>query len=341
MTWLVSGANGLLGREVTALLTAAGEHPRVLILPGEKPHWKNPESVDVWEADINDPGALRRALQGVDQVVHCAARTGPWGPRSEYRRTNVAALESFVGEAMKAGVCRFVHVSSITVHGNDHRGQADEDAPFRVEPNPYSWSKVAGERLLARMISEEGARVSIVRPGWIYGPGDTANFARLAHLIEARRLAVLGSGHNRLPLIYLSDAARGTLLASKVEEAEGRVYLLVNDEAVSQQDFLSSMAAELGAPMPTRHIPYRLALLGAAQVERIWRCSGARRPPPLTRYGLQLLGGDNRFIVERARAELGFSAQTRLAEGIRQSVEWYRSTQRALGARASTKRVPA
>ena len=54
-------------------------------------------------------------------------------------------------------------------------------APLRAEPNPYSRSKVAGERLLRRMIRDEGAPVTIVRPGWIYGPGDTASFAPRSH----------------------------------------------------------------------------------------------------------------------------------------------------------------
>ena len=79
---------------------------------------------------------------------------------------------------------RLVHVSSLTVHGNNVGGKADENSPLRTEPNPYSRSKVAGEKLLQRMIQDEGAPVTIVRPGWIYGPGDTASFGRIARMID-------------------------------------------------------------------------------------------------------------------------------------------------------------
>jgi len=309
---------------VIARLLAAGARPRALVHPGDDAGPLAQAGVDVRAADIGrcDRSALMPVLAGIDCVVHCAARTGPWGPAAEYQRTNVRGLESLVTAAMAAGVRRFVHVSSITVHGNDVRGAADENSPLRAGPNPYSRSKVAGEMLLRRMIAAEGAPVTIVRPGWIYGPGDTASFARIARMIGQGRMPVIGSGENRLPLIYVADAAEGLLLAAAAKPAEGRCYLLVNDEPVTQRDFLAAIAAGLGVPAPRRRIPYRLALTLGGACEQLGRL--ARRPPPLTRYGLELLGGDNRFAVGRARRELGFSPLTGLAEGVADSVAWYR-----------------
>jgi nucleoside-diphosphate-sugar epimerase len=226
--------------------------------------------------------------------------------------------------ALAAGARRFVHVSSITVHGNDVGGEVDESAPLREESNPYSRSKVAGERLLERMIREDGAPVTVVRPGWIYGPRDTASFARLAQMIDKRQMIMVGSGENHLPLIYVRDAAHGVILASEVPQAVGRAYLLVNDELVTQRQFITVLAAELGAPPPARRIPYRLALTLAGLAEDVGRLTGRR--PPVMRYGMQLLGGENRFVIRRARDDLGFSPQVNLVEGIRRSVEWYRAT---------------
>ena len=213
MTVLVTGAAGFLGSHVTDLLLAGGDRPRVLIRPGDSLGSLAEADLDVCWADINDRAAVATALRGVDRVLHCAARTGPWGPASEYQRTNVRGLENLVRAAIAGGVRRVVHVSSITVHGNDVGGEADESAPLRAEPNPYSRSKVAGEQLLARMIRDEGAPVTIVRPGWIYGPRDTASFARLAHMIEKGQMIMVGPGTNHLPLIYVRDAAAGVVLA--------------------------------------------------------------------------------------------------------------------------------
>jgi 2-alkyl-3-oxoalkanoate reductase len=331
MTVLVTGAGGFLGSHVTELLVEAGERPRVLLRAGESVRAVAPSDVEAHVGELGDRAALEAALSGVDRVLHCAARTGPWGPAMEYERTNVQGLETLVRMALAAGVRRLVHVSSITVHGNDVRGWADESAPFGEEPNPYSRSKVAGERLLERLIREEGAPVTVVRPGWIYGPRDIASFARVARMIETGRMTVVGDGENRLPLIYARDAARGVLLAGEAARATGRSYLLVNDEPVTQRDFIGAIASELYAPIPTRRVPYGLALKLAAAAEALARLAGGRRPPPVMRYGLQLLGGENRFIITRAREELGFEPLVDLAEGVRRSVEWYRRSHEKAG----------
>ena len=324
MTVLVTGAAGFLGSHVTELLLERGYRPRVMIRPGESVLAPTGADVDIHTADIADRAALESALDGVDLVLHCAARTGPWGPEAEYERTNVRGLETLVRTALAAGVRRLVHVSSATVHGVDVHGPADEDAPFRKEPNPYTRSKVAGERLLERMIRNEQAPVTIVRPGWIYGPRDTASFERLARLIDDGKMVMAGTGRNHLPLIYVRDVARGMLLAGDAERAAGRCYLLVNDELVTQRDFLGAIAAELGAPVPRRRIPYRLGLMLGALAEAGGRLLGRQEPPPVTRFGIQLLGGENRFSIARARQEIGFSPLMGVADGVRRSVESFR-----------------
>ena len=144
-------------------------------------------------------------------------------------------------------------------------------------------------------------------------------------------MIVVGSGQNHLPLIYVGDAAEGALLAGEAEQADGRTYLLVNDEPVTQRDFVAAIAAELGAPTPTRRIPYGLAMMLGGLSENLGRLARLRKPPPVMRYGLQLLGGENRFVISRARHELGFSPQTGFAEGVRNSVDWYRDAYRAPG----------
>jgi 2-alkyl-3-oxoalkanoate reductase len=324
MTFLVTGAAGFLGSHVIDVLLERGEEPRALVRPGDDAGRLDATKVDIRRADVADAAALKSALKGVDRVLHCAARTGPWGPEHEYMRTNVRGLELLVHAASETGVDRVVHVSSITVHGNDVGGWADENAPFRAEPNPYSRSKIAGELALRRMVEPLRARVTIVRPGWIYGPRDATSFARLARMIERRRMFLVGSGDNHLPLIYVRDAAHGVLLASQAQAAAGRPYVLVNDEWVTQQRFLYALARELGAPPPERHIPYPVLLRVAAVSETVGRLVHGRQAPPVMRYGLQLIGGDNRFVITRARQELGFTPAVSLQEGVRRSVRWYR-----------------
>jgi nucleoside-diphosphate-sugar epimerase len=325
MTVLVTGASGFLGSHLTDLLLERGERPRILVAPGERVTAWTDADVEIHHGDVCDRATLEAAVDGVGRVLHCAARTGPWGPRIAYQRTNVDALGTLVDVAMAAGVERIVHVSSITVHGNDVRGSADERGTLRAGSNPYSWSKLAGERLLARMVRDAGAPVTIVRPGWIYGPRDTASFGRFAEMIGGGRMVVIGSGHNHVPLVYVEDVARGIVLAAECDAAAGRSYLLVNDERITQLDLLNGIAAQLGVPAPSRRIPYRLGVTLGALAEAGGLLARRAQPPPVMRYGVQLLGGENRFVIDRARRELGFSPQVSLAEGIHRSVEWYRA----------------
>jgi 2-alkyl-3-oxoalkanoate reductase len=343
MTILVTGAAGFLGSHVVDLVVRRGETPRALIRPGDDGRALAAREIDIRRGDVADPATLRASLAGVDRVVHCAARTGPWGPVHEYERTNVHAVALLVRAAMAAGVRRVVHVSSITVHGNEAGPHADESAPLREEANPYSRSKVAAERVLARLVRELDAPITIVRPGWIYGPGDLASFARLARMVETQRMFLLGSGENHVPLIDVRDVAHGVLLAcdgpaGTAPAAAGGAaaggaaargagpYLLVNDEPVTQRQFLTVLAGELDVPAPTRQVPYKLALTVGALSENLGALVHRRQPPPVMRYGLQLLGGENRFVIGRARRELGFNPAIGVEQGVRDSVRWYRET---------------
>lgn len=322
---LVTGASGLLGSHLVDALVARGDAVRALLQPGEDPSRLEAQGVEISRGDLTDAASLKAATQGVLLVMNCAAKTGPWGDPALYEAINVRGLETLTRAAMDAGVSRMVHVSSITVHGNDVRGTADEQAPFHEEPNPYTRTKIAGELLLQRMVADEAAPVVIVRPGWIYGPRDAASFGRFAAMIQRQGMVVIGSGENHIPLIYVTDVAQGMLRAAEAPQAVGQAYLLVNDERVTQNQYLSLIAKDLNVPPPTRHIPYGFAVAAGATAETVFRLLGRASPPPLMRYGLQLLGGENAFVIAKARTDLGFDPQVPMEDGVRRSVDWFQS----------------
>jgi len=331
MTVLVTGGGGFLGGHLVDLLIQSGEDVRVLALPAEDVSRLTAATVDVCRGDLRDRSSLEAAVDGADRVLHCAARTGPWGDEDEYRQVNVLGVQALLEVALAAGVERFVHVSSIAVHGTDVRGTADETTPLHGGSDPYSKTKAEGERLLERMIKRSDAPVTIVRPGLVYGPRDTNGFARFARLVEQGRMPIIGSGHNHVPLIHVSDVARGILLAADAERAVGNAYLLVSEEPVTQIDYFTTIAGELGVPAPRLHVPYHAALALGASAEVAGHLFGMRNPPPVMRFGVRQLGGENRFLGDRARADLGFSPQVRLTDGVRQSIAWYREYCRVEG----------
>jgi nucleoside-diphosphate-sugar epimerase len=327
---LVTGATGFVGSHLLDMLVERGDEVRIFARFGEDIQGLALAGVEVCWGDLSDRTSLEAAVDGMDRVLHCAARTGPWGPQAAYKIANVQGLKTLVDASLAAGVQRIVHVSSITVHGVDIHGTADETAPLCGGTDPYSRSKVAGEQLLQQVIRDKRAPLTIVRPGLIYGPRDAGSFGRFATLIEQGKMVVMGPGNNHLPLIYITDVVQGILLASVADHAIGREYILVNDEAVTQRDYLNAIASELGVSLPKWHIPYRLALSIGGMAEMTGHLLHWKQPPPLTRFGVGMLGGENRFLINRARSELGFTPQVRLKEGIRKAIAWYRATRSAV-----------
>jgi nucleoside-diphosphate-sugar epimerase len=322
MRVLVTGATGLIGGHLVDLIRERGDSVAALVRPGESADRLKCAGVEICWGDLGDRPSLQAAVKGKDWVINCAARTGGWGARSEYETANINGLQTLLEAALEAGVRRFVHLSSTTVLGLDRRLVLDETDPLRPLPNLYSWSKIAGERLLEQSIRERGAPVTVVRPGWTFGPRDKASFARFAAKIEQGKMVITGSGHNHVPLIYVRDVAEGILLASAAPQAAGRTYILTHHEPVTQIQFLEAIARELGVPAPHRRIPYRAAYLLGGIAEGLGRLTA--RQPLLTRYGVLVLGGESSFSSQRARDELGFTAKVSLAEGVHRSVAWFR-----------------
>jgi 2-alkyl-3-oxoalkanoate reductase len=325
MRVLVTGAAGLLGSHVAELALEHGEAVRVLVRPGEDVAWLAEAGAEVYRGDMTDRTSLQEAVRDVDRVLHCAARMGPWGSGVEHELVSVRGPEILAEVAMAAGVQRFVHVSSIDVHGLAVGDGVDETASYGTEQDFYCRSKIAGECVLQQLIKSKRAPVTIVRPGLIYGPRDTNSFARFARLVEQGKMVIIGSGNNHLPLVYVKDVAWGILLASEAEQAVGRAYLLVNDERVTQRDYFTTIARELGVPPPHLHIPYRLANALGAVSEAVGHLTRMKQPPPLMRFGLKQMAGENCFVISRARSELGFSPKVNLVDGVRQSIAWYRT----------------
>jgi nucleoside-diphosphate-sugar epimerase len=324
---LVTGAAGFLGSHLVDMLIEHGDDVRAMVRPIEDASYlrtlKNPEIV---YGDLTDTESLKRAVQGVQRVYNVAAKTGPWGPEEVYRAVNVQGPENLIHAAMNAGVQRIVHTSSITVYGHHLHGIVTEDAPYHAEDNPYSRSKIEGEKLIARLVEDRAAPVVIVRPAWIYGSRDTASFARFVSLVESGKAFLIGSGRNIVPVVYVRDVAQGIIKAGDAgNEAIGRTYTLADDRRVTQDEYLNTIADALQVSHVSRKFPFSALYFAGRSAELAWQALGRRKatPPPLTTYGVTLLGGDQQFSIERARRELGYEPEFDVKRGVAEGVQWY------------------
>jgi nucleoside-diphosphate-sugar epimerase len=268
----------------------------------------------------------------VERVYNVAAKTGPWGLEEVYRATNVQGLANLIHAAIDAGVQRIIHTSSITVYGHHLHGIVTEDHPYHAEDNPYSRTKIAGEQLISRLVKEHGAPVVVVRPAWVYGPRSTASFSRFAKLVETGKAFIIGTGNNIVPAVYVRDVAQGLIKAGEAgKEVVGRAYNIADDRRVTQAEYLNAIADALHAPHVSRKLPFSALYLAGRTAEILWRVMGRRKadPPPLTTYGVTLLGGDQQFSIDRARAELGYAPQIDITCGVAEGVRWYLNSEKA------------
>lgn len=330
MKVLVTGAAGFLGGHLVDMLLERGDEVRAMVRPVEDAsRLRTLEGVEVVHGDLTDATSLKSAVQGVERVYNVAAKTGPWGLEDVYRAINVQGLADLIHASMEAGVKRIVHTSSITVYGHHLRGVVTEDAPYHAEDNPYSRTKIAGEKLIANLVKDRGAPVVIGRSGWIYGPRDTASFARFVGLVESGKGFLIGSGKNIVPAVYVRDVAQGLIKAGDAgDHAIGRVYTLADDRRVTQADYLNTIADTLEVAHVTRHIPFSALYFAGRSAELVWQALGRRKaaPPPVTTYGVTLLGGDQQFSIDRARRELGYEPEFDVKRGIAEGVRWYLET---------------
>ena len=321
---LVTGGNGFVGRHLAAALQDRGDRVRALALPSEDTAWLEQRGFAVYQGDVRQPSTLVEPMRGVDAVVHLAAMMDVWRPVADYHDVNVTGTENVCRAALAAGVDRLVHMSSSSVYGVALGQPADECFPMSPFRDPYPVTKAAGDRLVQRMIRGERLPAVIVRPDQIFGPGDHLHFGRMADRLRAGKGIVIGSGDNALPLVYVSDAIQGLLLALDHDRALGQVYNITTDRPLTQRQFLAAIAHEVGGHVPRLHLPYRLLYTAGYAAERLALLARSERRPPITRLGVAFLGTDNRYSIDKARRELGYSPQVALEEGVGLAATWYR-----------------
>jgi nucleoside-diphosphate-sugar epimerase len=328
---LVTGGAGFLGQHLVSALQDRGDSVRVLDRPSASTARLAQKGVAIFHGDICQPDSLAEAMRGVDGVVHLAAMSGVWNSMEEYYRVNVTGTENVCRAVLKADVGRLVHISSWTVYGMGIGRPAREDFPLRPLQEPYSMSKVLGDRLVQRMIADDNLPAVIIRPDTIFGPGDQQHIGKIADRLRAGRYVIVGSGRNAMPFIYVTDVVQGLLLALDRERAVGQAYNIANDEPLTQEELFRAIASEVGAKPPSIHVPYSGLYAAGYLAEKLARLSNSRSQPFLTRLGVTIFGADNRHAIDKARTELGYSPAVPVLEGIRRATVWYRQDRLGAG----------
>jgi len=324
---LITGATGLLGSHIVEQLVAAGEPVRALVRADSDTSFLDQLGVQKAVGDVTKLDSLREAAKGVHTVYHAAAQVGDWGPWRRFVSVTIDGTANMLEAAGRAGVKRFLHISSISAYGHpDGEGLVlDESAPLGVGLHKWSYysrAKVEAEKLAWAAWERGDVPLTVVKPSWLYGPRDRASMPRLIRAIRAGKGKLVGDGANRLNLTYAGNEAEGCILAATNDKALGQSYNLSNDGVITQAEYLNRMARCLGVPPVTKKVPYRVAWSAAFMMELFGHLFRTKRPPLVTRYVVWLMGRRCFFSCEKARSELGWQPTVGYEEGIERSVKW-------------------
>jgi nucleoside-diphosphate-sugar epimerase len=319
---LVTGASGFLGGHLAEMLIEQGEDVIVLVRPSSNTSHLSHLAVRPVIGDLGDLESLRRAVEPVTRIFHCAATSTDWAPRDTFFSANVTGTENLLEAARHAQrLERFVHVSTTDVYGYP-MVPYDETFPTVDAGLPYNQTKRLGELAVSNAYSASGLPVTIIRPATIYGPRG-ADFTReIASLLKYRIMATINGGSARGGFTYVRNVASAMIHASVAPAAIGQAYNIADATNASWSDYLSLFAGGLGCPQPWINLNFDTAVRFSKFFEGVHRFLNLPGRPLLTQHAVRLLGIDQEFPIDKARQDFKFSPAISLEEGIARSVAW-------------------
>ncbi len=313
MKTLVTGATGFVGRHLVEALRNRDHSVRILIRNPQKAGDFSAE-VETVTGDICDRAALEKAVDGRDVLYHCAAATAE-ATREEIHRVNLEGLRTLLEVVGASPGKRLVLMSGLNVLGTRNFHEGAEDLPCRKANEPHGDAKIDGERLALEYHRDHDVDLTILRPGLIYGVGDR-HLLKLARAIRRGKFVFIGSRHNVVPLVEVSDMVQALMLAGETPRAAGRIYHITDGRPTTIGELVDCIADMLEVRRPKTVLPYFLPSLVCRLFELL------RKKGPINRTALRFLGTSRYASIQRAREELGYAPRVEFHEGLEHIRPW-------------------
>ncbi|MEP6686917.1 MAG: NAD-dependent epimerase/dehydratase family protein [Gemmatimonadales bacterium] len=317
---LVTGATGFTGSHLVRVLATDGGRVRVIARSADRAREALPNGVEIVEGDLTAPGTVARAMDGVRTVYHLAAMYREAKHRdADYALVHVEATRLLLEAACIQQVQRFVHCSTVGVHGHVAAAPADEAAPYSPG-DVYQRTKLDGELLARSYHRDRGLAVTVARPTAIYGPGDR-RLLKLFRMIARRRFVVLGRGDIFYHMVHVDDLVRGLRLLGSHPRAPGEVFILGGERYYTLREIAAMIAEAEGVPPPWLRLPARPFQLAGSLCEKL--CIPLGIEPPIHRRRVDFFTKSRAFTIEKAVRLLGYRPQVSLRDGIESTLAWY------------------
>lgn len=310
MKILVTGSSGFVGKAVVERAQARGISVCSVLREG-------PEgSQDIFYVDsISSETNWAGAFNGVDCVVHCAARVhqmkeSETDALAAYREVNTLGTLNLARQAVQAGVKRFVFISSIKVNG-EFTQQGESFVPDVLSPptDAYGLSKYEAEQQLKVLAQETGLEVVVIRPPLVYGPGVKANFHSMIRWVDKGIPLPLGAIINRRSLVFIDNLVDLILVACKHPGAANQTFLVSDNFDVSTSQLLNAVASAMGRPSRLLAVPMKWLVLFSRLIGK----------PQIA----QRLCANLQVDIAHTQHSLGWAPPVSFDEGIKRTVQAY------------------
>ena len=310
----VTGGAGFIGGAVLEAYQDRGEDVRALVpTPADEAAVVGRGAIPI-RGEVSDPATLEAGMSGADVVVHCAGQTGARGVALT-ARGEIEAGRAVLAAAQASGVARLVFVSDgPLLLGDRPLVDADEGWPYPQRPASAALGgRIEAERLILGGTTRQLATMS-VRPGLVWGEGDSALLPTLVALVVARRFRWVNGGAHRTSTTHVRNAAEGVLAAAERGRG-GEAYFTTDGVPAVFREFITALLATQSVPAPIASVSYPLARASAAAsgLTRAFRQRGASLPDHVA---LRLAVETCTVQDVKARRELGYEARVSRAEGL-------------------------
>ncbi|MDM7989606.1 NAD-dependent epimerase/dehydratase family protein [Arthrobacter sp. zg-Y877] len=323
---LVTGASGLLGGAVADLLEAKGHKVRTF---QRRPGVPGRESV---AGSVSDAAAAARAVEGMDAVIHLAAKVSFTGEWHEFEETNITGTRVLLQAARSAGVRDVVFVSSPSVahFGEPISGAGAGTADPARARGFYAASKAEAE-LIALGQNSTDFRVTAIRPHVVWGPGDTQLVERVIDRARSGRLPLLDAGAALIDTTYIDNAAAAIVRGlERMDAAAGRALVVTNGQPRPVGELIAGICAAAGVAAPAWSVPGKVARGAGSLIEKVWLAAGKRGlvhdEPPMTRFLAEQLSTSHWFDQRETREVLNWVPEVSIEDGLVRLARHYSPT---------------
>ena len=325
---LVTGAAGYIGGALFRYLVDCGIDVVGTVRNEQEMASLRRQGYDGVILDLADSAPWDRLMEGVDVIFHLAAMFQEYeGSRAEYQLVNCDAALRLAETAARQGVSRFVHCSTVGVHGAVKQIPCTEDTPF----NPmdiYHETKLAGELAVlefGRSLPEGGMVLTVNRPAMVYGPGDRRMMLKLCRMIESGRFFMVGSGEVLAHLGFIEDQIDSLILCATAprDAVHCESFNIASDRPCTLNELCKTIAKSMSVNLSMLYVPVWPVWCAGLVCEFICKPFGVR--PPLFRRRVGFFTHDRAFDLTKSSENLGYNSRWSLERGICETVRWYRS----------------